>query len=104
MTRGSCIAAVAAMPLSRGAQVSSAYIVGGWGHNGNCRTPEVFLAGGHFRSSQSQDGTWSLLGNTLRLVLGNGNGLDFAVQANGNQNMTLTQASNGDVSNYTRCF
>lgn len=86
------------------AQLTSAYMVGGWGHNGNCRAPEVFQAGGRFRSSQNHDGSWSLLGNTLRLVLNNGNGLDFTVHPNGNQNMTLTQVSNGDVSQYTRCF
>lgn len=85
-------------------QVSAAYVTGGWGHNGVCGRPEVFSAGGHMRTSTGDVGTWALFGNTLRVTVANGNSLDFAVQPNGQQNMTLTQTNNGQVSNYTRCF
>lgn len=86
------------------AQLTPAYIVGGWGHNGNCRAPEEFAAGGQFRTSNNDRGTWALSGNQLRMMLGNGNGIDFSVQVNGQRNMTLTQNNNGQVSQYTRCF
>lgn len=85
-------------------QLNNAFITGGWGMNGNCAAPEVFSAGGHFRTSNNDPGTWALFGNTLRMTLNNGNGLDFIVQVNGQRNMTLTQSNNGQVSNYTRCF
>lgn len=85
-------------------QLNSAYIAGGWGMNGNCAAPEIFTAGGQFRTSANDPGTWALFGTTLRLTVNNGASLDFIVQANGPRNMTLTQVSNGDVSNYTRCF
>jgi hypothetical protein len=85
-------------------QVVNTNIVGGWGHNSNCATPEVFVAGGQFRSSQNDLGRWSLSGNLLRLNMNNGNSLDFSVQVNTPQNITMTQTNNGQVSNYTRCF
>lgn len=89
-----------------GVTLSNAYITGGWGHNGNCATPEVFSANGHMRTSQGGQGTWALFGNTLRLTVNNGSSVDFAVQANGQRNMTLTQLNQGSnqISNYTRCF
>lgn len=86
------------------AQLSSAYITGGWGQNGNCANPEVFSAGGHLRTSQGDTGTWALFGNTLRLTVNNGSSVDFVAQSNGPRNMTLVQSNNGQVSNYNRCF
>lgn len=86
------------------AQLTPAYIAGGWGQNGNCANPEVFNVGGQFRTSNGDPGTWALFGNTLRMTVNNGAALDFFVQPNGRRNMTLTQSNNGQVSNYTRCF
>lgn len=84
-------------------QLSPAYITGGWGYNGNCNNPEVFTNGGQFRTSQGAPGTWTVFGNTLRMLVNN-NSIDFVVQVNGHGNMTLTQVNNGQISNYTRCF
>lgn len=91
-------------PAGNSPQFVNTNIIGGWGHNGNCATPEVFIAGGQFRSSQNDLGRWSLSGNLLRLNMNNGNSLDFSVQVNTPQNITMTQTNNGQVSNYTRCF
>lgn len=88
----------------RNTQLTPAYLVGGWGHNGNCSVLEVFAAGGPFRSSNNDAGTWGLFGNIVRITLGNGASLDFSVQPNGPRNMMMTQTNNGQVSHYTRCF
>lgn len=85
------------------AQLTPAYIVGNWGQNGNCAVPEVFAAGGHFRTSNHDQGTWALFGNTLRMTINNGLNIDFSVQPNGHGNMTLVQNNNGQVSHYIRC-
>lgn len=85
-------------------QLSAGYIAGGWGFNGNCASPEVFRAGGHVRTSQGQNGTWALLGNTLRLTI-NGVTSDLLVQVYSNSNMSATPMVPGSQpSNYTRCF
>lgn len=84
--------------------LTPAYIIGGWGQNGNCSTSEVFSAGGQFRTSNNDWGNWRLSGNQLRMTLDNGNSIDFSVLPNGPRNMTLTQNNNGQVSHYTRCF
>lgn len=85
-------------------QVSPGYVIGGWGQNGNCSNPEVFIANGRMTTSNGDAASWQLFGNTLRLTAANGGVVDFSVQANGRQNMTLVQNNNGQVSNYTRCF
>lgn len=91
-------------PAMQHTQPTITFIIGGWTHNGNCARPEVFLGGGQFRTSQNATGSWSLVGNMLRMMPSNGVHGEFVVQANGRANMTLTQTSNGQVSYYTRCF
>ena len=86
------------------AGLSPAYITGGWGQNGNCARPEVFSVNGQLNSSNGDQGSWALFGNTLRIKGVSGTDTDFAVQPNGPRHMTLTQTQNGQVSTYTRCF
>lgn len=86
------------------AGLSPAYLTGGWGQNGNCARPEVFSVNGQLTSSNGDVGSWSLFGNTLRIKGVSGTDTDFLVQTNGPRHMTLTQAQNGLVSVYTRCF
>ena len=84
--------------------LSPAYVTGGWGQNGNCARPEVFLVNGQLNSSNGDQGSWTLFGNVLRIKGVTGTDTDFAVQTNGPRNMTLTQTQTGAVSIYTRCF
>lgn len=85
------------------AQLSPAYIVGGWSHTGNCAAPEIFHGDGRFQSSLNAWGTWRLLGNVLQLMPSNAANADFFVQVNGPRNMVLTQ-NTGSVTHYARCF
>lgn len=79
------------------------YLIGRWTNAGNCANAEVFSPGGHFMSSANHTGSWTLNGNIVRIDVGNGNILDFAVQVHHRNSMTLSQMNQHNVTVYQRC-
>jgi hypothetical protein len=90
-----------AAPVPSGEPVTTAFLVGTWGDNGNCASSVTFNADGAFRMQDGSGGTWTLEGDRVAM---SGERGDFAVHvAKGDDNTLFIGQPDGSFGISQRC-
>lgn len=90
-----------APPAQSGEAVTTAFLAGAWGDNGDCNSTITFNADGSFRMQDGSTGTWTLEGDRVTMSGANG---DFGVNvAKGNENQLLIGRPDGSFGISQRC-